>query len=120
MGGEGGAVVSEGRVAEAVGTEVKLTSDGEEEEPGLPRDIAVRGGVGSIDATPTGPGSRGAATWFWAEREAEDAGETKGPMREGVVEVTAPVVLHRAGGGMCGCCWGCGGAESWGLGCTQR
>ena len=93
MGGEGGAVVSEGRVAEAVGTEFKLTSDGEEEEPGLPRDTAVRGGVGSTDATPTGPGSRGAAAWVRAEREAEDAGETKGPVREGVVEVTAPVVV---------------------------
>ena len=29
MGGEGGAVVSEGWVAEAVGTEFKLTSDGD-------------------------------------------------------------------------------------------
>ena len=73
--------------------EFKLTSDGEEEEPGLPRDTAVRGGVGSLDATPTGPGSRGAAAWVRAEREAEDAGETKGPVREGVAEVTAPVVV---------------------------
>ena len=89
MGGEGGAVVSEGRVAEAVGTEFKLTSDGEEEA----HDEAVRGGVGSIDATPNGPGPRSAAAWVRAEQEAEDAGETKGLVREGVVEVTAPVVV---------------------------
>ena len=60
---------------------------------GLPHDAAVRGGVGSTDATPTGPGSRGAAAWIRAEREAEDAEETKGPVQEGVVEVTAPVVV---------------------------
>ena len=93
MGGEGGAVVSEGWVVEVVGTEFKLTSDGEEEEPGLPRDTTVRGGVGSTNATPTGPGSRGAAAWVRAEREVEDTGETKGPVQEGVVVVTAPVVV---------------------------
>eukprot|EP00731_Ephydatia_muelleri_P026524 Em0018g624a len=38
-------------------------------------------------------GSRGAAAWVRAEREAEDTGETKGPVQEGVVEITAPVVV---------------------------
>lgn len=72
----------------------KVSKDGAEEEAGLLREAAVREGFGSTEATPTSPGGGvAAAEGVGVVCEAEGAGETSGPVRDGVVEVTAGAVV---------------------------
>ena len=93
VGGEGGAVVKTGWMAEelapalALDTLCRAGSDGADEEAELLRDIAVREGVESTEVVPN------VLPDVCTERGVDRAGETRGPVREGVVEVIAAVVV---------------------------